>query len=215
MNRASAITLIRDLLGFHSTLSDAIILRHLAAVQSDYENGDIRLPLPWFMLSNEANDALTLTANVATVNVPTGFITLEDDIPGWVKKDGVLLGELKRVAVRRFNITAKGSPDCFDLIGQQFIFAPVPEVTGYQVYIPFYKNTTVISNSGVTSHPWLDYFPILFAYETTMSIARALRDTSLQQMIQGKLADLKGAYIATVTERSVVAKELITNRGDE
>lgn len=184
MTRDQIVSLIRDRLAFHLSLDVNIIYRHMDLMQSNFEFGNDRLPIPWFIF--DTTETVSTVAAQRTVDVPNDFIAFDDNWPLIiVNADGVDKPLTKKTAAELAPmLDQSGFPKYYAFDGERLHLYPKPDAV-YTIRLYHYSASTAFSASA--TNKWFDEFPNLIIEEAVFSLARSIRDEGAL-----KLVDVKG-----------------------
>ena len=170
MTRAQIIQLIRDRLGFHKSMSEEIILRHMDLVQSFYENGADLFPLPWFTLKTDFT--LNTVVGQRTLNFPEDFVSIDEDWPPVIFTEDGSERPLERESFDQLKgcLSLNGFPRNYALTGGIIHLFPIPDKV-YTIQFPYHQTLAPLSTTQTGD--WFKFFPNLLVEEVTLSIARA------------------------------------------
>lgn len=191
MDKAEIIQLIRDYLGFHKSLTEAIIFRHMNSFQQDMERPHGRLPLPWFLF-NPSRELFT-TQGIDYIDLPAEFIQ-QDDEEEW--HPYLALEDERAYLEKDINQTPYwGTPTRYELLGGKLYVAPTPD-DEYKIIFPHFSRSAKLSTAGTS--PWFEHFPNLVIAATALSLASALRDDRGIQLINPRYSAERDNYSTTV-----------------
>lgn len=180
MTKAEIIQIIRDRLGFNEGLVESAITRHLALVQSRYEGGDSRTPLPWFLFTTTT---LSTAASTRTVAAPSDFIGFDDDWLLTIEDDEGVEHPLHRwapyAAPLKDKLAVSGFPEVFAFQNKTLYLYPEPD-DSYTINFPYYARSESLATA--TTSDWFTEFPSLLIEETVLSLAKSVRDEAAIQL---------------------------------
>jgi hypothetical protein len=210
MNRGRAITVIKQQLGFKTTL-DSEIGNYIDDAQEFLETNYPHGELPWFMLSERA--ATSTKENEERVEVPDDFVQEYEEGALWlVNSDGgeILLhkydaDDSRNSAQARYNYgeldqPTEDWPNCYALTGKYFRLFPKP-LEVISVKIMYYKRLALTVELE-DENDWLKHAPYLIIGWAGERMATALRDANALGVFSG----WKGAAVETLTNRNIERK---------
>lgn len=207
MTRDRLITLIRNYLGFHNTLDEAIVLAHLELVQYTYEQPDALRPLPWFLFN--PTHTLSLGANVGTITLPADFLDFDEDWPVKVTTSAGLNQHLFRKSDQDLDYNVSGLP-CFFAKGNNTLFVTPKPLETVTITLPHYARSTPFGDA--TTSPWFTYFPRLIALETVASLAGGpMRDVDGKRTAENELGLLRAEYLSMVMAEKMKLRDITMN----
>jgi hypothetical protein len=218
MLRSEAISIIKRGLGFRQTQDAAII----AALQEAQRIMELGHTLPeWLLVYDQA---VTVTAGVPTITLPTGFIRMPDDFDlYYINSDSA------RVFIPRKNYTeayqayvASGdendTPDGVDSTYPKVwvrrgktagLVIPTPTVS-FTAYMTFYKAAATLDSD--VENLWLANVPDLLIGMAGMTVAGNLRDNAAYAQFQQR-ANLAGrSHMGDIIEDELAGRGLIMGR---
>ena len=186
MTRDEGVAMIKEQLGFRTTL-DSSIVNYMLLAQVTLEKAPTK---PWFLVSE---DTFTSTvANEERVPVPLDFLCETDDAALRYRPDSypdLPERELKKedydVLREIFRCTENGKPRGYALIGNYFRIAPVPDAV-YNLRQLYYKKGTLLSSN--IENEWLKEVPLLLLGSAGKLISGPTRDVRASNVFDGWIA---------------------------
>lgn len=168
--------------GFRTTLNDSIVAQ-MAVVQSSILEGG-RL-MPWFLLQKD--QTLTVTANSRTVALPSSFIRWDDKAGLWLYDSSAAVADryVARLAkqdwsylVREYGELSGDDTEAYDYDGTNLYVFPKAGSNARTLKVNYYAKETNVS-TGDIDNAWTTHAADLFEAETSIRMARILRDDKM------------------------------------
>jgi len=221
MLRSEAITIIKRGLGFRPT-QDSTIISALQWAQRQLELGKT---LPNFLL--QFDTAITVTADTATITLPTGFIRFSDEYELYYTNS-----DAAKVFLPRKNYTeaytayvASGEEDDSAVIDTantygsvvvhknktSAIIIPTPTVS-YTAYLTYYKAATVLSSD--IENVWLANAPDALIGLAGMQAAQMVRDKDAVAQFSQMAKLGTSALLGDIIEDELAGRGLVMGRNN-
>lgn len=171
MTRDEVVALIKQVLGFRTTL-DATIVSNLKFAQTQLESEPTK---PWFMISEDS--FTTTTALEERILVPDDFLEeVEEAVLKYVPDDDDeeevdLVKEDYDTLRNNYRGSADGAPEAYALQGQYFRLFPRPDAI-YTIRMIYYQKVDTLDSN--IENGWTKYVPFLIAGEAGMIIAASI-----------------------------------------
>lgn len=195
MDRDTAIQRIQRGLGFRTDLSSEIAL----AMQEQQRLLELGKTLPWFLLQED--QILTLPVATRSVNLPTGFIRMEDEGFFYTSTEDGEIEVIRRPYAEARDFYADrdaGGPEAYSLRKTSFYFFPEPD-TGYSLTYSYYKQADVLTTN--VENAWLAYAPEVLIGAAGVSIATDVRDATAVQTFTALYTVGMNALMAEIAAR--------------
>lgn len=165
------------------TTLQAIATTEVLLIQQELEQSQT---LPWYLL---ATTTLTVTANTATVSVPTDFLRETNEDEGALFWNDTTVTPAEKIRLRKaeyaflvdkYRGASAGTPEMYALVGSSFITFPTSNVNG-TCELGYYAATTTLGASGSTN-VWTTYSPSLVVAALAEKLAgEYIQDYPLEQ----------------------------------
>lgn len=210
LTRAQAVARVKQGLGWRRDKADEILLE-LRIQQEELEKGQ---SLPRWL---RTEGTITGTANVATANLPTGFIRWDDESDIFMADaDGVLgvvsivdhgdlilygqdeeTGEVLEGAALRLAVRAT-----------QVIVRPVPEKAWTLDAAWYFKDTDLTDVADAASNRWLTNAPLVLVGKAGMRLAQDLEHDRAYKKFREEFESANGRMIADIALQSTVGRPM-------
>jgi hypothetical protein len=220
MDRTTAVREIKRGLGFRQTQDSSIVLA-LQSAQRILETGRT---LPNWLLEYDA--AITVTADVATFDLPEGFLRVHEDYELYYTNS-----DSARVFIPRRGYTeaytayvASGfdsevSPTPTSEYPQVWVkrsdsvglFVPTP-TTSFTAYLTYYKAAEVLTTD--VENAWLANAPDLIIGLAGIKIAGPLRDKGAMELFSMQYKMGQGSFMGQVVEDELQGRGLVMGRNN-
>lgn len=173
------------------TVSRAYAVTSCARILQNLDNNPFH---PWFL---EYEAALSVTAEVNTVDLPSDFLDfLEDGDVWWYPTSGdkekVERGFLEEIQDVYANQDSAATPEAYDIVGDQLYLGPTPSAAGTLRFWYVRKTTAPADDTSNISNLWIlnaeDYVAHLVAARV---IRDKLRNLPYSREIQGEANTLR------------------------
>lgn len=214
MLRSEAMTILKRGLGFRQT-QDAAIIAALRTAQRDLEAGKT---LPNWLL--EFDVEIPVTADTATITMPTGFLRFHDDYElYYLNDDGVAITLPRRTPQEAVAAYPEGSTTDTDGYPRVMVLnsptratlVPTPTVS-FTAKLTYYKAAEVLDTD--IENAWLRNAANYIIGLAGMSVAGDVRDAGALQRFTA-MARLGGqGYFAEIVEQELAGRPLIMGRNN-
>lgn len=180
MTRDEGVALIKQQLGFRTTL-DSVIVTNMQLAQTMLEIGPTK---PWFLLGDYVNRRLT--SGEERLPVPTdmlievdsaSLIYVPEDSEG-IEDEVDLIKDDYDVLRKNYKDVDSGPPEAYALIGEYFRIFPLPDYSYYLKILQYRRDTALTTN---VENKWLKWNPYLLLGTTLKQVAGAVRDAGASQ----------------------------------
>lgn len=208
MNRDAAIAEIQEGLGFRSDLTDTII----AAMKSTQRLLERGQTLPEFMRAT--SQSLALTANTATVSLPSGFlrrvytplpyyVASGADDPTWITWSDL------ETAISVYGLSSVGDPAVFVVHGSSIRVFPTPRSDLTVTWDYYQKADTLDTN---VENLWLANAPELIIGGAGILVARAIQNKAAEAHFEKIFGSARAIWLAETALADTLDQTLILGR---
>ncbi len=212
MDRAEAVQMVQDTLGFTTALESDIITR-LQQAQVQLEKGTT---LPWF-LKTEVSSISTFT-DEERVKLPSDFLRQWEEDPLWYFDGDAEEDEDKWKALvkddlefLRNSFPSSGPPEAYALDDSYFRIFPTPD-EAYTLKMIYYKKDEVLSSN--IENLWLEHFPWLLIGKAGASLAAGLRDKEAVSVFAAFETINDAAMVKNTEARKHVSRRYVMGGAD-